>query len=332
MIVSVFAPAVLLVALTIDALLGDPDWLWRRAPHPVVLIGQVITRFERTWNGPQLNASAKIRNGCLLVVVLLGLAGLAAAAVWGLDNLLAGGWPVLELILVATLLAQRSLYEHVARVRDGFAAGGLDGARRAVAMVVGRDPQTLDAAGVSRAAVESTAENFSDGVVAPVFWYLVAGLPGLLIYKAINTADSMVGHRNERYREFGWAAARLDDGLNLVPARVAGGLIAAAAGPLTGRSGLALSTMLADADKHRSPNAGWPEAAMAGALDLALAGPRIYSGALTDDPWLNVEGRRAANVCDIAQALGVLRAACVLQGVLIAGLTLAVQIGWVGLL
>jgi len=198
----------------------------------------------------------------------------------------------------------------VKAVADGLRDGGLAGGRAAVSMIVGRDPDSLDGPGVARAAIESCAENFSDGVVAPVFWYVVLGLPGIMVYKTVNTLDSMIGHRSERYRAFGWASARFDDLLNLVPARLAGVLIAAAALATRGaRPGAALRTMLRAAGKHRSPNAGWPEAAMAGALGLALAGPRRYGTEVVRDPWIG-DGRAQAGEADIRAALRVMVTAC----------------------
>src|SRR6185436_6153403 len=210
-------------------------------------------------------------------------------------------------------IAQRSLYQHVARVRSAFTDGGLAEARRAVSMIVGREPDQLDEAGVCRAAIESCAENFSDGVVAPVFWLALFGLPGLIAYKAINTADSMIGHRSPRYLSFGWASARLDDLVNLIPARLSGLLVAMVAPIAGGTTGTALRVMWRDAAKHRSPNAGWPESATAGALGLALAGPRRYGEQIVDDPLLNAEARKDAAPVDIGRALKLLVAACLLQ-------------------
>jgi adenosylcobinamide-phosphate synthase len=220
------------------------------------------------------------------------------------------------------LIAQRSLYQHVAGVRNAFADGGLAAARRAVAMIVGRDPDQLDEAGVCRAAIESCAENFSDGVVAPVFWLALLGLPGLIGYKAINTADSMIGHLSPRYASFGWAAARLDDVVNLIPARLSGLLVAAIAPFAAGTIADALRVMWCDAAKHRSPNAGWPESAMAGALGLALAGPRRYGTRIVDDVFLNAEARQDASPGDIGRALKLLMAACLLQAAAYAALAL----------
>jgi len=312
---------IVVAALLIDAAFGDPDWLWKRLAHPVVLIGALIgwldARLNREeWSEPRSKAAG--------VVALIAVIAVAAAVGILLEAPLrqtSGGWGVVA-ALAATLIAQRSLYDHVARVRDGFASGGLDGARQQVAMIVGRDPQTLDEAGVCRAAIESCAENFSDGVVAPVFWLALLGLPGLLIYKAINTADSMIGHLNPRYRSFGWAAARLDDLVNLVPARLSGVLIALVAPIVKASIKSSFDIMRRDARRHRSPNAGWPEAAMAGALGIALAGPRSYGGEITDDPYLNAEARAAATPQDIGRALRLLIAACVLQGAIYAALSL----------
>jgi len=215
-----------------------------------------------------------------------------------------------EIFAIAVLLAQRSLFEHVAAVSAGLAYGGLAGGRAAVSRIVGRDPQSLDGPGVARAAIESLAENFSDGVVAPAFWYAVLGLPGLFAYKMANTLDSMIGHKSERYRAFGWAAARLDDVLNLVPAPISGLLLAGAAffdGETS--SGAAARIMLRDGRKHHSPNAGWPEAAMAGALGLALAGPRHYPDGVVEDPFLG-DGTPIASVTDINRALRLYFRAC----------------------
>jgi adenosylcobinamide-phosphate synthase len=196
----------------------------------------------------------------------------------------------------------------------------------AVSRIVGRDPEALDEAGVCRAAIESTAENFSDGIVAPAFWYLIAGLPGILAYKAVNTADSMIGHRSDRYRAFGWAAARLDDLLNYIPARISGALLTAAAPAVGGSAKGALNAMLRDARKHRSANAGWPEAAMAGALGLALAGPRIYASGRVEDAWMNASGRPNAKPSDIASALRLLVATCLAHAFLVAVVGLIAQL------
>jgi adenosylcobinamide-phosphate synthase len=231
---------------------------------------------------------------------------------------------ILLALIASIFIAQRSLYQHVAEVRAAFAEGGLTEARDAVAMIVGRDPEQLDEAGVCRAAIESCAENFSDGVVAPVFWLALLGLPGLIAYKAINTADSMIGHRTERHASFGWASARLDDLVNLVPARLSALLLAVAAPIAGGSIGKSLAIVRRDASKHRSPNAGWPESAMAGALGLALAGPRRYAGHMVDDPFLNAEANRQAVPDDIGRALDLYTAACVIEAAIYAALALVV--------
>jgi adenosylcobinamide-phosphate synthase len=226
-------------------------------------------------------------------------------------------------LLASSLLAQRSLDQHVAAVASGLEQDGIDGGRRAVAMIVGRDPDRLDEAGVSRAAIESLAENFSDGVVAPLFWLALAGLPGMLIYKAINTADSMIGHLSDRHRAFGWAAARLDDLINLPASRLAALWLVLAAAIIPGGSVRgAWRAVWRDARKHRSPNAGWPEAAMAGALDLRLAGPRVYHGEVVADGWMG-DGRAEANASDIRRALLLFRSACAIQALVVAALALA---------
>jgi adenosylcobinamide-phosphate synthase len=314
---------VVLVAMVFDALIGDPDLVWRRIPHPVVWIGNIIGALEQALNVASWSPRERKMAGVGVVLWLV-----IGSMIVGLliDIVLPAGWWGLAIkgLLASTLIAQRSLYQHVAKVRDAFSRGGLVEARQAVAMIVGRDPDRLDAAGVSRAAIESCAENFSDGIVAPLFWLALLGLPGLIAYKAINTADSMIGHRSERYEAFGWAAARLDDLVNLIPARLSGVLIALVAPLVQGSIGTAFSVMLRDASKHRSPNAGWPESAIAGALGIALAGPRVYAEGAVNDPYLNAEARKDAGADDIGQALKLFVAACVLQAVIYAALALIV--------
>jgi adenosylcobinamide-phosphate synthase len=253
-----------------------------------------------------------------LLVAASGLIGFSVEA--ALPQTLSG--KIALGLIASVLIAQRSLYQHVAEVRSAFAEGGLAEARAAVSMIVGRDPEQLDEAGVSRAAIESCAENFSDGVVAPVFWLALLGLPGLIAYKAINTADSMIGHRTARHECFGWAAARLDDLVNLIPARLSGLLLAVVAPIANGAVGIALNVMRRDAPKHRSPNAGWPESATAGALGLALAGPRRYGEHIVDDPFLNADARKEATPDDIGRALDLYVAACLLQAAVYAALAL----------
>lgn len=307
---------VLLVALIADALIGDPDVLWRRLPHPVVWIGALINRLDRALNRDQ---DSFLRRRTLGIAALGTVLTVSLAAAWALDGVLRAlpGHPWTSGLLASLLIAQNSLYRHVRRVFTAFSEGGIEAARSAVSMIVGRDPASLDEAAICRAAIESAAENLSDGVVAPAFWFTVFGLPGLVLYKAINTADSMIGHRSARHEAFGWAAARLDDAVNLVPARLAGLLLALAA-PIAGGSPLAaIHTMLRDARRHRSPNAGWPEAAMAGVLGLALAGPRQYASRRVEDPFLNPEGRVAATPNDIRRALRILAGACILLAALI---------------
>jgi adenosylcobinamide-phosphate synthase len=314
---------IVIAALAFDALIGDPDWLWRRVGHPVALIGAAIDTLDRRFNrddqSPEQRRSAGIASTTILVVI----AGAAGALIQALALWLPAGNIIIALI-ASIFIAQRSLYQHVDWVRSAFADGGLAEARDAVALIVGRDPQQLDEAGVCRAAIESCAENFSDGVVAPVFWLALLGLPGLIAYKAINTADSMIGHRSERYASFGWAAARLDDLVNLVPARVSALLLALAAPIAGGSIGTSLDVVRRDASRHRSPNAGWPESAVAGALGLALAGPRHYAEGIVDDPFLNAAATRPAAPDDIGRALDLYTAACVIEAAVYAALALVV--------
>ena len=309
---------VVLIALALDAIIGDPAVVWRRLAHPVVVAGAAIDWLDKRLNRLELDERTRRRRGVWAVALLLsGAAAIGLLLTWTFSGLPYG--VLLEGAVASTLIAQRSLFMHVAAVKRAFDAGGLPAARQAVSMIVGRDPKRLDEAGVSRAAIESCAENFADGVVAPAFWCLLLGLPGLFAYKALNTADSMIGHKTERHLAFGWAAARLDDWANLIPARISG-LAVAIGAALSGRSARAgLRAMRRDARRHASPNAGWPESAMGGALGLALGGPRIYSGALVDDPWMNAGGREAATPADVSAALKLFCWACAVHGALIAG-------------
>jgi adenosylcobinamide-phosphate synthase len=319
----VAAPLLMLVAgLAIDALFGDMPAIFRHVPHPVVLAGRAIAFFDRKLNREVRSEESRRVRGIITVIVLVGSAALVGLVI---ERVCRGSLlgAIVEIMLIATLVAQRSLYEHVAAVASALDKGGLAGGRAAVRHVVGRDPMSLDAHGVARAAIESLAENFSDGVVAPVFWYLILGLPGLFAYKMANTLDSMIGHRTPRYLSFGWAAARLDDVLNAVPAPLSGLLLViAAAFAKSGRPGHALAIMLRDGRKHHSPNAGWPEGAMAGALNLALAGPRRYPEGLVADPWIGDGSARAAT-SDIGRALQLYRLACLIEGGLLLGAWLA---------
>jgi adenosylcobinamide-phosphate synthase len=317
-----------LAALVIEAAFGYPQVLVRRIGHPVMWIGALIAWADRHWNRAADSFAARRLWGVALVVGLVGIMAIIGLLLtWILQRLLPEPLSVVVLGLVASsLLAQRSLDQHVAAVAAGLEQGGLAGGRRAVAMIVGRDPDSLDEAGVARAAIESLAENFSDGIAAPLLWLAIAGLPGILIYKAVNTADSMIGHLSERHRAFGWAAARLDDAMNFVPARLTGLLLAAASLVLRQASPRgALAAMWRDAGKHRSVNAGWPEAAMAGALGLALAGPRRYAGHVVEDAWMG-SGRARALPADIARALALFMTACVLHGALFVVLYLALAV------
>ena len=280
---------VLIIALVLDAVIGDPDWLWRRAPHPVVVMGKSISWLDKTHNkGPDRKTKG--------VLALMALVVIAGSTGWILT--LAG--PVIEVALAVILLAHRGLLDHITAVAKGLAISEEKG-RRQVARIVGRDTRDMDAAQIVRATIESAAENLSDGVVAPAFWFLIGGLPGLLIYKITNTADSMIGYRNDAYRDFGWASARFDDLLNLVPARLTAALIAL----MHGQHG-ASRQIRRDAKLHRSPNAGWPEAAMALSLDVALSGPRSYGGQLETFAWVNASGRTALGVGDIHQTCAAL--------------------------
>ena len=275
--------------MLLDAIFGEPKWLWNRFPHPAVLMGNLIS-----WCDDQFNKGANKRQSGVLVVSALCIgAGLLGWFLQLLPGYLA------EVIVVAVLLAQKSLVDHVQAVADALRLS-LGDAKRSVAMIVGRDTGSMDEASVARSAIESAAENLSDGVVAPAFWFAVAGLPGLLLYKITNTADSMIGYRTPKHEEFGWASARLDDLLNLIPARLTAAFIWCISGRPSPKA------IIADAPLHRSPNAGWPEAAIAHGLNIALSGPRSYEGTTKDYPFVNGEGERHLGPDDIDRAVTVL--------------------------
>ena len=297
-----------LLALLFEAMLGYPELVSRAIGHPVMWMGGLIGALDRWLNREGATPWQRRCAGVLaLSILILIVGGLSLLVQHGLLLLPLGVIPLA--IVASTLFAQRSLHAHVERVALALEEDGLARARETVAEIVGRDTATLDEAGVARAAIESLAENFSDGVVAPSLWTAVGGLPGGAIYKAINTADSMIGHRTERHRDFGWASARLDDLVNLPASRLAALLIVAAAYLTPGASaGNAFGAVLRDASRHKSPNAGYPEAAMAGALGLALAGPRYYGGKLVEDVWMG-DGRYAADADDIRAALTLYRRA-----------------------
>jgi adenosylcobinamide-phosphate synthase len=323
-----------LASLVMEAAVGYPAALHARIAHPVVWAGNAIDVLERWWNKPQFAFSVRRRLGCVALVLVAGAAilagfgvqwlidvavdavagggtashaaGVAAARAVGSSSGAMAGWAHFAGALVAAGmgtvgLAQRSLFDHVNDVLTPLRAGDLPTSRQRVSMIVGRDTRQLDVTGVAAAALESLAESFNDGIVAPAFWFLLAGLPGLFAYKVLNTADSLIGHKEERWRAFGWAAARADDAANLVPARIAGFLLV-----LAGMGGLRV--MLRDASKHASPNAGWPEAAMAGALGVRLGGSAIYDGVLHKRPVFG--GGPAPDVAQLGRGLRIYVLAC----------------------
>ncbi len=287
----------MLVALMVEAAIGWPDALYRRIGHPVTWIGALIAGSDARFN--RFEDSGALRRMAGVAVALAVMLVVGAAAIVAV-RLLPSGWigSVLAGALAWPLVAARSLYDHVKAVGRPLARGNLDGARAAVAMIVGRDPARLHAAGVGRAALESLAESASDGVVAPLFWGVIFGLPGIAVYKAVNTMDSMIGHLTPRHAAFGWAAARIDDGANLIPSRLTGLLFAAVS--VDWRA--SLRCMWRDAGKHRSPNAGWPEAALAGALGIRLSGPRVYDDRMSADVWVN-EGAPDPGAADVGRGL-----------------------------
>lgn len=310
---------VMLLALAIDALVGWPDRLYRAIGHPVTWLGALIDRLDKRLNREDDSPAKRRKLGeaaaCLAIAAAAGAAGLAT---W----LLPGGTLglVLTAVLAWPLIAARSLYDHVNPVAEALARDDLEDARAEVAKIVGRDVSVLDEAGISRAAIESLAENSSDGVVAPLFWGLLLGLPGIAAYKAINTLDSMIGHRSPRHEDFGRFAARLDDWVNWLPARLTGLIFAA----VSGNPGYAITIMRRDAKQHRSPNAGWPEAAMAAALDCRLSGPRAYHDRVAEEPWLNA-GAPDPLAPDMKRALSLYRRAMWLVAAMLAAIALLVS-------
>lgn len=314
--------SLLLLALLLEAWLGYPQRLVGAIGHPVIWIGRLIGALDRRLNRPAFPFALRRTLGVLSLVAFAGAALLAGCAVEAALRLLPFAGLVLTALAASCLLAQRSLDEHVSRVATALEQGGLAAGRQAVSHIVGRDPDSLDQAGVARAAIESLAENFSDGVVAPAIWLGAGGLAGAAFYKAVNTADSMIGHRSERHRAFGWASARLDDLLNLPASRLSALLLIGAAAITPGADARgAWRAVWRDARHHRSPNAGWPEAAMAGALGLSLAGPRAYGGVLVEDRCMS-DGRREATAADIRRALGLFRRADALGIALVGALLL----------
>ncbi|MEQ1409093.1 adenosylcobinamide-phosphate synthase CbiB [Neorhizobium sp. Rsf11] len=296
-------------ALIIERIFGYPDWLFRTIGHPVTWMGRLISRLDNGWNREADDFDTRKRMGVLALLTLLGVTIAVAFVIeYGLLTIPLGA--VLPILIAASLPAQKSLEKHVEAVADAMKYGGLDAGRKAVSMIVGRDPEKLDEAAVCRAAIESLAENFSDGVVAPAFWMGVGGLAGGAAYKAANTADSMIGHRNQRHEAFGWAAARFDDLINLPASRLSAFLFVLAAFFVDKASPRnAIKAIFRDARHHRSPNAGWPEAAMAGALGIALAGPRSYGGQMIEARFMGEGGRSELTQVDIRRALKLARVA-----------------------
>jgi adenosylcobinamide-phosphate synthase len=326
-LLPLFLLPALLGALVADAFFGWPDAVTRRIGHPVVWIGALIDRLEQALNKSTLPEERRRSNGIISLATLLVVTGGIAVAIQTLIfALLPMWWAVVVLgLLMAPFLAQKSLYDHVDAVGQALRDEGLEGARREIAKIVGRDPDTLDEHAVGRAAVESLSENFSDGVIAPLFWGAVGGLPGIVMYKAINTADSMIGHKTEKHSAFGWAAAKLDDLVNLPASRLSALiiLIASLVKLPESKPHKAAAAVFRDARRHRSPNAGWPEAAMAGALGIRLGGPRIYGGETVEDAWMG-DGREAVDHEDIDRALSLFVISC--------ATTMAAVVGFFGLL
>ncbi len=306
---------ILLGALTLEGLIGYPSVLWRHIGHPVSWMGRFLDLGETWLNSRGGNAGRDFAGGMIWLVIG---GAIVVSAMWLISDALrqiAYGW-IAEMVIMATLIAGRSLYTHVRDVQTALESMDIEVARQKVSFIVGRNTDELGEPAIARAAVESLAENASDGVIAPLFWGLVAGLPGIAVYKLVNTADSMWGHRNDRYEWFGKSAARLDDLLNLIPARLTGVLFCLGA-VIVKRTGPAFRVMMRDAAKHLSPNAGWPEAAMAGALECRLGGPRTYQGRMTDGVWLG-DGSDTLDARDVRHALRLYIAMLALAATMIA--------------
>ena len=286
---------VLLLALLIDRSIGDPDWIWRKVPHPVAAFGAGIKWFETRFNRKSMSSRRRKWFGITTILVLLLVTFIIGLFIHSFLLQLGFTGIIIEALVASIFIAQKSLVDHVGKVEKAFKQGSLAEARGAVSLIVGRETKNLDESAVCRAAIESLAENSSDGVVAPVFWYLILGLPGLFCYKLVNTADSMIGYKNERFKDFGWASARLDDVVNFIPARLTMFIVILTSGLFINRKAAAkaIDVVRKDARHHHSPNAGFPECAFAGALDVKLLGPRIYSGEAVDEPFQNESGKMA---------------------------------------
>ena len=332
MLCSMFAPiydtgfvvdatVVAVIALLVDGVVGGMNWLFSRIAHPVSILGRIIGLLDRRLNREDRGEMTRLIRGLVVTLFIVAFATSVGLLVSWLARTATFAW-LIEVIAVVILLAQRSLYDHVLAVAGALGKGGLAQGRAAARHIVGRDPTTLDRHGIARASIESLAENFADGVVAPLFWYLVLGLPGMFAYKAINTLDSMIGYRSPKYASFGLVAARLDDAVNWIPARVAALLIAVAAlfAP-TANPLRAMRVAWRDAKRHPSVNAGWPEGAMAGALALSLGGPRHYPGGVNEAVWIG-DGNPRVRVEDIRRALLLFGIACLLNGLVIIGLAM----------
>ena len=303
---------VLILAIMVDAVAGDPRWLYSRIPHPIVVIGHQIELLDKFLNQTHYSPVTRKLLGVISILIIVSSAWLVGWLIsWSCNQVSFG--VVLQALAVSIFLAQNSLYQHVASVAKACKADDLVDARSQISHIVGRDPNSLDQRAIGRAAIESLSENFSDGVVAPIFWYVVGGLPALIAYKALNTSDSMIGYLTDKYADFGWCAARFDDAANFIPARLSAFIITIAAFIIPSATGnRAFTTAIRDAKKHRSKNAGWPEAAMAGALGIKIAGPRNYDGILVEDAWMG-DGIANVDASHIFMALRIYCVACILN-------------------
>lgn len=310
---------ILLLAIILDMVVGDPDWLWRKLPHPVVGFGKVISVLDQRLNRIRDNREMRKKLGMLALAIMLLLALIAGLLLVGLLQQFGIIGFAIEIVIVAVLIAQKSMSDHIMAIIEPLSKGDIESARTAVGMIVGRQTVEMETSDVARSSIESLAENFSDGVVAPIFWYAILGLPGIFMYKMLNTADSMIGHKTVEHEEFGWASAKLDDVANWLPARISALLIAMAALISLSVQSFknAIWTVLNNAPLHRSPNAGWPETAMAGALGIVLSGPRTYNGKITHEPYLNPTGRLKLTHLDLEAASKLFWLACIIEAVIV---------------
>ena len=293
---------VIFIAVIVDAIWGDDHWIWRKFKHPVALVGRFINFLDVEFNRNEFSESSRTFNGFIVIIMSIIIIWFLSSIIEGLlfgniiGNLILG-------LIISILLAGKSLFVHVKDIYDDFMRDDLDNAKINLSKIVSRKVDEYDESAITRGAIESLSENLSDGYVAPLFWLLIAGLPGIFIYKFINTADSMIAYKNDKYHNFGKCTAYLDDILNFIPARLSSLLQVFASFVLKENWQQALLCIKQDASKSPSPNSGWPESAMAGALDISLGGDNFYDGELIKSDWINGSGEKIISFDFITRAL-----------------------------